>query len=283
MEPQFARALWRAFEPVHAVSYFAPEARAACEPLGLRGFWRMYFATRSAPLGVVAPEVVAATFFGFATPMVARALPSVWEVVTPEQAWAARRDAAEAALERVLGGVDDAHLRNLLTTAEAAVAGCAIGGRPLFAAHLGLAWPGRPLARLWHAVTLLREHRGDGHVAAATAADLDGLELLVLADAAGRVRREDTQPNRGWSDEEWAEAVDRLAGRGLLDGDGRATSAGRHLYDDIEARTDAAALRPWARLGYEPSAAFLDGLALLARRLAATVIPYPNAVGVPPL
>ena len=33
-----ARVMWTLFEPLHAVTYFAPEGRAAFEAAGLRGF-----------------------------------------------------------------------------------------------------------------------------------------------------------------------------------------------------------------------------------------------------
>lgn len=282
-----ARQLWLVYEPVHAVTYFAPETRAAGEGLGLRGFWRTYFAMRSAPLGPVPAEVVAALFFGFSAPMVARALPAVWEVTSPEQAWAARVDAAGQALARVLGGVDEGLVDELADTAELAVSACGLAGRGLFAAHLHLPTPTTPLLRLWQAVTLLREHRGDGHVAAATGAGLDGLELLVLADAVGSIGRADTQPNRGWSDEEWADASRRLADRGLLDGadgvaaTGRVTDAGRALHHQVEAVTDALSSRPWATVGAERTARFLRAMTPLARQVGEGTVPYPNAMGVP--
>ncbi len=228
-----ARELWTLYEPVHAVTYFAPEARAAYDAAGLRGYWRGYFAGRAAPLGAVGPEPVVAAFFGFAPAMVARALPDVWTRATPEAAYAARVDGAVAALRRVLGDADVTEAAALL---EAAVGACDFGGRVLAAAHAAVPRPDEPLARLWQAATVLREHRGDGHLAALVAHDLDGCEALVLR-ASLDLDRAWLQPSRGWTDDEWAAASERLAARGLL--------GSAELLASVEAATDAAAVRPW--------------------------------------
>src|SRR5690606_23182432 len=115
-------------------------------------------------------------------------------------------------------------------------------GRPLFAANAALDWPDDPVARLWHAVTLLREHRGDAHVAVLTAAGISGRESNVLHAAADRVPAELIMRSRDYDDEEWARIEDRLAGRGLLDADGALTDAGRALKQHIEDTTDRLAL-----------------------------------------
>src|SRR5947199_3518891 len=101
VDPRDARLLWHLFEPVHAVTYFAPQARAAAETLGLRGFWAGYVVLRSAPLGVVPPAVVTAAFHGFAPHRVAKVLPAAWDVAPPAAALAARTSSAAAALREV--------------------------------------------------------------------------------------------------------------------------------------------------------------------------------------
>src|ERR1022692_1609682 len=101
-----ARRMWTLFEPVHGVTYFAPEARGAFEDAGLRGFWRGYFAGRAAPLGAVTAAPVTASFYNFAPPMVSRALPAVWQLISPQRALDVRRAGAVAALSRVLGDLD---------------------------------------------------------------------------------------------------------------------------------------------------------------------------------
>src|SRR6201992_3895253 len=99
-EPRLARRFFDRFEPVHGVTYFAPEARAALDGLGYRGFWMGYFAARSAPLGIVPTEGVPAIFSTSAPERVARALPTAWQIAGPEAALRARQESAVAALRR---------------------------------------------------------------------------------------------------------------------------------------------------------------------------------------
>jgi len=270
--------MWTLFEPIHAVTYFMPEARSAYERAGLRGFWRGYFAGRAAPLGAAGPAVVAASFFNFAPAFVARAIPGVWELITPEEALRVRLAGATSALGRLLDG------REAEAAAAAGLLWRAIGeldfsGRVLASADVALPVPGDGLAGLWQAATVLREHRGDGHFAALAAADIDGCEAVVLRCALN-LRREDMQPVRGWTDEAWDGALSRLAARGWVGADGALTSAGREAHAAVEHATDRAASRPWARLGPEATAEIAAVLTPLARACAA-VLPYPSPIGVP--
>lgn len=246
--------MWQVLERYHAVVYFSPQTRQAMEDAGLRGFWRGYFAGRAAPLGRTPAPVVTATFFGFRPSMVERAIPSVWDLIEPAEAAAARMRGADATLRDVLGdAVSSPELAEAADLARRATDACDPVGRALFAAHLDLRWPEEPHLVLWHAATLVREHRGDTHNAALVAAGVDGCQAQVLAAAAGRASRPILQASRSWSDEEWDAAAGRLAARGLLErtpgGDDQLTDAGRALVDDVEARTDAGSLAPWAHLG----------------------------------
>ena len=270
--------MWTLFEPIHAVTYFAPEARSAFEQAGLRGFWRGYFVGRAAPLGAASAAVVTASFFNFAPAFVARAVPGVWELVTPEEALRVRMAGATEALAGLLAGqeADTAAAADLLWRA---IGELDFSGRVLAAANATL--PVRPdgLAQLWQAATVLREHRGDGHFAALAAADIDGCEAVALRCCLD-LRREDLQPVRGWTDETWDEALARLAERGWVGTDGELTSAGRQAHAAVENATDWAAARPWARLGPEATADIATVLTPLARACA-SVLPYPSPVGVP--
>jgi hypothetical protein len=300
-----ARSMWTLFEPVHAVTYFTAEARSAYEQAGLRGFWRGYFAGRAAPLGAAGPAVaaptgaasaavVAASFFNFAPAFVARAIPGVWELITPEEALRVRLAGAAEGLGRLLAG------REAEAAAAADLLWRAIGeldfsGRVLAAANSALPVPpgedaaassgssassaAAGLGRLWQAATLLREHRGDGHFAALAAADIDGCEAVVLRCCLD-LRREDMQPVRGWTDEAWDSAVSRLAARGWVGADGALTSAGQEAHAAVEDATDRAASRPWARLGPEATEEIAAALTPLARACAAA-LPYPSPIGVP--
>lgn len=236
-----ARRLFDRLEPVHAVTYFAPEARSALEGLGYRGFWMGYFAARSAPLGPVAPEVVAALFYNFAPSRVAKVLPAAWAIATPDTVLQVRADSAVAALHRY--GFTDAD--------AIAAAGELLGkaarhapaeGRPLFAANRALPWPDEPLARLWHATTLLREQRGDGHIAALNVFGISGRQSNVLHAAADRVPQEMIMRSRDYDEEQWQRHVTELADRGLLDGAGALTPAGAALKAELEETTDRLAL-----------------------------------------
>src|SRR5262245_9038111 len=167
-----ARMMWTLYEPVHAVTYFSPEARAAFEAAGLRGFWRGYFAGRAAPLGPVGAAPVVAAFFNFSPAMVARAVPDVWCRAAPEVVLKARADGARAALRRLSGNLPDAVVAEAADQLTVAASRIGYEGRVLAAANAALPAPAEPVDRLWQAATTLREHRGDGHVAALVAAGL---------------------------------------------------------------------------------------------------------------
>jgi hypothetical protein len=239
-QPSLARRFFDRFEPVHAVTYFAAEARSALDGLGFRGFWMGYFAARSAPFGVVPTEVVIAAFYNFAPERVAKALPAAWEIASPSDALRVRADSAVAALRRY--GVTDDDAGAAAELAEKAARAAPLDGRPLFAANVALDWPDEPVARLWHAVTLLREQRGDGHVAVLSTLGVSGRESNVLHAAAGRVPQEMIMRSRDYDQEQWGHYRDRLARRGLLDDDGALTDAGADLKQRIEETTDRLAL-----------------------------------------
>src|ERR1700751_6125204 len=246
-EPGLARRLYDRFEPVHAVTYFAPEARAALDGLGYRGFWMGYFAARSAPLGIVPTEVVTAIFYNFAPERVAKALPAAWQIAGPEAALRARQESAVAALRRY-GITADENVRAATKLAGKAARQAPFDGRPLFAANLALPWPEDPLAALWHATTLLREQRGDAHVAILAAAGVSGRESNVLHAAAGGIPRDYITRARDYDESAWRHHEQRLAERGLLNDDGSLTAGGRELKDHIEATTDALSLSGLAAL-----------------------------------
>ncbi|MBD0694343.1 SCO6745 family protein [Streptomyces sp. CBMA123] len=259
-----ARALWWLYEPVHAVTFLQPESRVAFEAAGLDGGWRGYFAARSAPLGAVdAPPVIAA-FFSFAPAMVEHALPEAWTHASPEQALAARAGGSAAALTRLLAQVEPGRIESAATALEEAVARLDCAGRVLAAANAALPRPADAHGRLWQAATVLREHRGDGHVAALVTAGLDGCEASVLHCAAD-TRRQVLQPMRGWTDQEWEAAAARLAERGWLTAAGTVTELGRIRRQALEAATDLAAGRVWEGL---PDGE-LDRLTAVLRPIAA--------------
>ncbi|OBE96255.1 hypothetical protein [Mycobacterium sp. 852002-10029_SCH5224772] len=267
-QPVLARRFFDRYEPVHAVTYFAPEARAALDALGYRGFWMGYFAARSAPLGMAPPEVVTAVFYNFAPERVAKALPAAWEIASPQAALQARQASAVAALRRYGLGPDE----NVSVAAE--LAGKAarhapLDARPLFAANLALPWPADPLAALWHATTLLREHRGDAHVAVLAAAGISGRESNVLHAAAGNIARDYIARARDYDESAWRHHEQRLAERGLLDAGGSLTAAGRELKDHIESMTDALSLSALDALSDDEVERLFQALSPITRAVVA--------------
>jgi helix-turn-helix protein len=268
------RELWRALEAVHAVVYFAPEAKAAYGALGLRGYWMGYFASRSAALGTPGPRLVTALFYGFAPRMVERALPDAWGFADPARVLDARLELARSALAaHASDGLDGA--ADLLTSVLAALD---LSGRPLAAAHLDVPVPVEPISRIWHAATVLREYRGDGHIAELVSASVDGVECHRLH---GGSLVSQQREFRGWTEEEWAGAGERLRARGLIDAAGEGTPGGHELRADIERGTDRSAAVALRTLGEAELRVLRDVLGPVARSLAAAgAVPYPNAMGV---
>ena len=266
-----ARAMWTMFEPVHDVTYFVPEALRGFTEVGLRGYWRGYFAGRAAPLGGARAAMVTASFYNFAPAFVGRAIPGVWDLITPEQAIAVREAGAAASLRRLLDGRESeaAKAADLLWRAAEDLD---FAGRALSAANAELPVSADPLTRLWQATGLLREHRGDGHFAALAAADVDGCEAVVLRCAKDAdISRDLMQPVRGWTDEQWDAAATRLTERGWINHDQALTAAGRAAHDAVEAATDQAAGRPWDRKGAVALAEVADVLFPLAQSCAAAL------------
>ncbi|WP_329051713.1 hypothetical protein OG738_05365 [Amycolatopsis sp. NBC_01488] len=266
-----------AFDSLHALAYFAPEVDQALTGIGLRPGRMPYFAGRSAAMGAVGPEVVAATFYNFNPEVVARVIPRAWTLATPEQVLEARLDGVDQALTRLLGEgeLKSDQVAEVAELAREATAGCTTEGRPLYAAHAGLDWPEPPHLALWHAITLLREHRGDGHIAALVLNRLSGVEALVTHVATGVGFTVDAaKRTRGWSDEQWAAAEQGLRERGLLDGEGALTDEGVAVRDRVETATEVAARGPWDHLGPEKLARLEElGRDLTRRVVAAGAFP----------
>lgn len=272
LDPVVARKTWRTVEPIHGMIYFAPEAMERYGALGLNDR-SGYFASRSAPMGAVGAEVVIATFYNFHPGLVRRAMDGVWSRTTTEKVLVARLDAADAALRRVVGhAIGSAEMGRAAELARAAAeaAGDRPEGRPLFAGHASLPWPDEDHLVLWHAQSLLREYRGDGHIAALCSAGLTGAEALVVHAATGDAPAAVLQSTRAWPDGEWYEAVESVRSRGwLAGGEELALSAtGAEHRGRVEDTTDRLAVHPYAVLGDERC----EELRRLARPLSQAVV-----------
>jgi hypothetical protein len=276
------RFLWRTMEPYHAMVYFAPEAREIYAAAGLKGFWMGYFGSRAAALGPVPATVVEALFYNFDDKMVARAIPDAWRMASPDRILAARYQIADSALHRLLGeeALRSQAIVECSQLARQAAESCPIAGRALFAAHTALPWPDQPHMVLWHAATLLREFRGDGHVTALLSARIDGCEAHLTLTGTGAVGREALQPFRGWSDDAWERAKQRLLDRGWLDAEGRLTEAGSIGRRGIEEMTDQLAEAPWMQLGQQDCAQLAGLMWPISDRIVRQGgIPIPNPMG----
>jgi hypothetical protein len=267
----------RAVEPLHNHVYFSPEQDEYLTAVGLRPGRMCYFAGRAAAMGAVGPGVVTATFYNFAPALVARHIPRAWTLAGPEQVVTARFDAARASLTRLLGGPEAATAPEVVELAELLGDACSVltpVGRPLYAGHAQLPWPEEPLLQLWHGATLLREYRGDGHLASLLRHGLSGLEALISFTFTGRGLSEAfVKASRGWSDEEWTAGSALLADRGLV-ADGALTETGQRLRAELEAETDEMSSTPWAHLGAERTARVIElGKALSARLVAGGAYP----------
>lgn len=245
-----ARQLWLRFEPYHDVTYFTPESRAATDALGCKGGWMGYFGMRAAPLGAASPELVTAVFYNFAPRMVSRALPDAWAVASPASYLQVRLKGADLALRRMLGEVDTPEIAEAASLARETALAVDVAGRPLAAANRALPWPSAPHLALWHACTILREARGDGHVAALVAHGIGPCQALALYAREHSLDPAYMRTARGWTIEEW-EASD--APGDLL---------------AVERATDAAAMAPWEALGASRTSRFIELMTPLALRIA---------------
>ncbi|MFI8182614.1 hypothetical protein ACIF70_19160 [Actinacidiphila glaucinigra] len=270
-EPRAGRRCHNALNPLHSVVYFSSEYDRELTALGLERGAMAYFAGRAAPLGAVAAGTVTATFYNFNHAIIAPVIPRAWGIAPPEAVVETRLRVADAVLTRLLGPevIASADLADAARLALRAAEACTREARPLYAANADLPVPEQPHLALWHAATLLREHRGDGHLAALAAAGLNGLEALVTHTATGKGFTPGfVQRSRGWSAQDWAAAQDGLRERGLLDAAGDLTDPGVELRREIEGVTDRLDRAPYEHLG----ATAVDRLTTLAGALTHRVL-----------
>lgn len=270
------RRLWELLEPLHAITYFAPESIGALSAAGYRGYWMSYFASRAAPLGPVGPEVVRALFYNFSPERVTGALPDAWNFAPPAAALEARLSGTTEALRRILGDADVSRVADLSLRAALSAP---IEGRPLGGANQALPVPEDPLGRLWHAATILREHRGDGHVAALLTAGILGRDSHVFHSLAVGMPPATYTVARDFSEDEWQGRLEGLMARGLASAEGL-TPEGAALKAQIEDTTDRLAATAFEVLSADEIDELLAGLKPLTRAVIdAGNIPLDMPVG----
>src|SRR6188472_4356454 len=264
-----ARRMFELVEPIGVLPYSADEPNEAMFALGFTNYWDTYFAGRAAPLGVVPAEVVDALFYNFAPGEVARHIPKVWGTTTPEAAIAARQAGCVQALRRILADHVDtpgfARAADLLTKAGTSAPW---EGRPMYAALRALPIPDEVVARLFHAASLLREHRGDGHIVALMSEGVGRLEAHVLFALAMDMPAEKFGRIHHLPAAQLAAVIDGMRARDLIGDDGWLSEHGRAVKRRVEELTDDLAAKPYEVL--EP--AELDELMTTLEPLAARLL-----------
>ncbi|MFF9012712.1 hypothetical protein ACF09C_07010 [Streptomyces sp. NPDC014870] len=252
LPPRAGRRCHHMLNPMHSTVYFSPDLDTEFRALGFEDATAMRLASRSAAMGAVGAGTVAAAFFNYNVEMLAQHLPAVWDIASPAEVGAARLRTVDRTLRRLLGeeAIASAEMAEAAELALRATEACTRHARPLYSAHADLPVPEAPHLRYWHSATLLREHRGDGHLAALLTLDLDPLEAMVSHTATGLgMNPRLALGARGWRRADWDAAADRLRGRGLLDAEGELTAEGTALREELEERTDRLDSAPYEHLG----------------------------------
>lgn len=263
-----ARRMFELVEPIGSIPYFSDEATVPLLELGFTDFWDTYFAGRAAPLGHAPAQVVDALFYNFAPGEVNRHIPHVWQVTTPEAVLAARRAGCAQALRSRLGElVDSPALSRATELLMIAASSAPVAGRPMYAALRACPLPDDGVELMFHAASLLREHRGDGHIAVLVAEGVGGLEAHALHALSSGMRAHEFGRLHHLPRAQVDAAVATLAERELLDSDGWLNPEGVALKRRIEARTDALAAPPYAALTEAELAELSATLEPVAQRL----------------
>jgi hypothetical protein len=264
-----ARRMFELVEPIGVIPYAAEEPNEAMFALGFTNYWDTYFAGRAAPLGLAPSEVVDALFYNFAPGEVARHIPKVWRTTTPELALAARQMGCAKALRRILGDrVDTPTFTRTTELLIKAATSAPFEGRPMYAALRAVPTPDDAVPLLFHAASLLREHRGDGHIAALMTEGVGGLEAHVLlaldmdmpAERFGRIHHLPAV--------QLVAVINGMRDRGLIGDDGWLSEQGRVVKERVESLTDDLAAKPYESL--EPDE--LDELMATLEPLAALLL-----------
>jgi hypothetical protein len=269
--------IMRELQTYAAMVYFAPELEEELSAAGLEPNVMCYLAARGAALGAVPASVIVATFYNFNPERVREYIPRAWSLATPAKLDEARFVAVDRALRRLLGAeaLSAPEVAEAAGLARRAALAAEVEGRPLAAAHQALDWPDAPHLVLYHAVNILREHRGDGHVAMLVDAELSGLQAMVSNAATGRgFLPSFAQFHRGWSARQWDTAAEQLRERGVLDADDVLTAEGVALRARLEDDTDRLAAGPWRALGEAGTQRVAEvGRRLVGALLAAGCLP----------
>jgi hypothetical protein len=268
MDPKVVRDVHMAINLVHRFVYFVPEAVEEYAALGITGAGG-YFASRAAPMGAVPADVVIATFYNFSPLAVTSVMPGVWDAASPESWEAARLRAVGRAMQRVGADLQPEQISEARALIDPVVAGLDFAGKPLAAGNASVALPDDPMVALWQQLTVVREWRGDVHVAVLLTNEIGPCECLVMSTGTGRFPLKLAQVTRRWDETQWAAAVERLAARGWVADDGTVTPAGVAARDGIEDDTDRLCASIWESVGDAGAARFAELIAPINAAMAA--------------
>lgn len=271
-----ARRLLRALEPIAAAHWFAPEWREQMSAAGLADYAPAYFCSRAAPLGPVPHPVVGALFYNWNPALVEYSVR--WDLCSPADAWEASLRGVRLVLERILAAVPAADLQRAAALLRDPAEGCPREGRALYAAYTSMPRPQHPADDLWLSATMLREFRGDTHVAVLIGHGLGPVEAIVLNAAWIGTDLTRYASTRMWSEEQLQAAVESLRKRAFLDEDGRITDGGGKYREMVEIDTDRRALAPVEILG-DRAAEVLTLLEPLAKIVLETPKAVPSMIG----
>ncbi len=230
------RTLRNVCEPIGANVYFAPEAHERYNALGLNGM-SGYFCSRGASLGKPSGLLVTAAFGVFSPAIVVPAVDAGWAKTDPETLLAAREAGAVASLRRLLGEPDGRECARAVELLQRGMAVAEGAGHPLYSGLKSLPWPADPVAQLWRSCDMLREHRGDSHIAVWTRAMVQPIEIQLMSELQMQIPLKTYSATRGWTVAQMDAALDGMRAKGWVEGDAF-TPDGTAFRDDLEAQTD---------------------------------------------
>lgn len=258
-----ARRLRDALEPIATQGWWAKGVHDRLERHAL-GFLEGYVCGRAAALGEPSAGVVVATFGVFEPSFLTAIYEQGRTAVSRTEVLAAREAGAVESLTRIVGETDD--IRTAGDALLEATGGVDATARPLFSGLRGLSVPTSMLGRLWRGAELVREHRGDGHLAACIGEGLDPLEMSVLTELWLDYPVGAYSSSRGYGPDAISVAQARLTARGWIEGD-TLSPAGRSARDLIEVVTDRSQQALVEALGSR-----LDAVVTTAERVSAAIL-----------
>ena len=250
MDRSIVRSVHSAISMAHRPAYFVPEANEEYAALGVEPGRGTYFASRTAPMGAVPDEVILATFYNFSEQAVRTAeIGKVWAGASPEALQAARFRAVRRSFDRVGCTPTTEQIVEARALIDPVVAELSYAGKPLAAANAAVPLPDDALLALWQQVTILREWRGDVHIALLIANDIGPCACMVLQVGTGRFPLGITQATRQWNEQQWAQAIVELGARGWVHADGSMTETGTAAREHLESETDRLCEPIWKPIG----------------------------------